>query len=129
MASISVSDFCAAVKYVERKTGDSDLAQETALFAWERLGECRGRLRPWLLAIAWTIRAKSRLYLAREIDATERYATGVKAHGTAYQPDQEARVLARELALLPDVGVAMRPATGSAAVVRARRRVEALLAA
>jgi DNA-directed RNA polymerase specialized sigma24 family protein len=123
----NIEDFTAAVKYVAKRTGDLDLAQDAALFAWEHLDELRGPPRAWLLTIAWQLRRWHRRDLSYEIDATRHY-TDIMRSRSHELPEQEHAVLLRELVARRDLAPVF-SADASRARLRGRAAAAALLAA
>lgn len=120
---INLADFLAAVKHLERKIPDDpDLVQDVALFAWEHLDECRSNLVGRLLVLAWDRRRSIRRDLAREIDAMAAYVHAPRALRT--EPEQEAAVFLREIAMMPDAAPLGRAGATPMQVSRARAKVE-----
>lgn len=119
---INLADFLVAVKHLERKIPDRDLTQDAALFAWERIEECRGSPRAWLVSVAWQLRRARRKALSYEIDAMAAYAHAPRA--LRVEPEQEAAVFLREIAMMPDAAPLGRAGATPMQVSRARAKVE-----
>lgn len=130
----NVAAYLAAVKTFEKRLPDDpDFVQDAALLVWERLsaGEEVKNLPALLRSTAYQVRRATRRDLAREIDAMNQYAAHVltREPGRNEATAQETAVLARELAMLPDVKVAAFGSAHSVPVLRARRRVSRMLEA
>jgi len=127
MSDVNVADFCAAVKYVARRTGDPDLAHDAAEHVLRGEYDLTSPLRPLFLSVAWSLRRKARLYRAREHAAMAAFAAQPRA--VVEEPEQEAAVLRRELTLRADLAPIFAAGADRRRVSEARSRAGELLAA